>query len=119
MTHTQLIPDIGIVQCQVSNYEIGDQQFLEHIRADVTGTSLLVRPEDILARPFECGLDEIIVNAIEIDLDALAVFLHTERHRNKGVWFHTLPFVSSDPFLRMRARDDPSWWNNPQQIGRS
>ena len=99
MTDTQFVPpDVGIVQCQINDHKIGDQEFLEHVGADVTGTSLLVRPEDIQTRRFERRLDQFVVDGIEIDLDALAILLHTERHGDKGVWFHTSPLVSSDLF---------------------
>ena len=62
----------------------------------------LVGPKDFQARRLERRLDQLSVDAIEIDLVALAVLLHAERHGDKGVWLHIESPMASKKHGRSR-----------------
>ena len=47
MTHAELVPDIGVVNRQVGQHQVGEQQLLEHVGADVSGAHLLISAEGI------------------------------------------------------------------------
>ena len=57
MPHSELVPDVGVVNRQVSQHQIGEQQLLKHVGADVAGAHLLIGAEGIQSGPFERGLD--------------------------------------------------------------
>ena len=57
MPHPELVPDVGVVNRQVSQHQIGEQQLLKHVGADVAGSHLLIGAEGIQTGLFERGLD--------------------------------------------------------------
>src|SRR5205807_1325714 len=83
MAHPELVPNIWIVDGQVSDDQVGKQQLLKHIRTDIPRAHLLVRAEDFEADAFQCRLDEIRIDLIKIN-----PFLVTERHGYKNVISH-------------------------------
>ncbi len=85
MAHAELIPDIGVGEGKVGHHQIGDQQFLEHVGADVARAFFLVRAKDFQAGQFECRPDQLGKYTIEINRVALAIFLDPERHCDKSV----------------------------------
>jgi len=89
VAHAKFIPDIEIVQGEIGDYEVRDQKFLKHVRANLTCTALLVRTKDFQARDLKCRFNQFGIDSIEVDLNPLAVFLRTKRHHDKGVWLHT------------------------------
>lgn len=89
MTHAEFVPDIGIIDREIRNNEIGNQQLLKHVRQNTAGALLFVSSEHLQPRRFECRLDEFGINTIEINLCALTILFCAERHGDKGMWFHT------------------------------
>ncbi len=89
MSSPKFVPDIGIVDGQISDHKVSHQQFLEHVGQDVSSPLLLIRAEDLQPRGLQCRLDQVTMDSIKIDLIPLAVLLHTKRHRNKRVRLHS------------------------------
>ena len=56
MAHTQLVPDVGIVEGEVGHHEVGDQQFLEHVGANVAGALFFVSAKDMSPAARSAGL---------------------------------------------------------------
>ena len=57
MADAQLVPNVGIVDRQIRDHEVGDQQLLEHVGADVAGAHLLVGAEQLQPRRLQRRLD--------------------------------------------------------------
>ena len=88
MAHPQFIPDIGVVQGEIGHHQVGHQQLLEHVGADVAGALLLVGAEHLEARRLERRADVFAIDAVEVDRLAVVPWLGTEGHGDEGVWFH-------------------------------
>ncbi len=43
VAHAQLVPDVGVVDAEVHHHQVGEQQFLEHVGADIARASM--RPQ--------------------------------------------------------------------------
>ena len=67
MAHAKLVPNVGVVQCQVCQHQIGCQQFLEHVGTEVACALLVVGAEHVEAGQFECGPKQLGVDAVEVD----------------------------------------------------
>ena len=85
MAHAEFVPDVGIGEGEISHHQIGDEQFLEHVGADVAGAFLFVRAEDFEPRGFQRRLDQFVVDLIEIDHLPIRPRFAAERHSDKGV----------------------------------
>ena len=85
MPHPELVPDVGVVNRQVSQHQIGEQQLLKHVGADISSAHLLIGTEGIQAGLFERGLNQLRVDAVEVDAAAISRRLGAERHHHKGV----------------------------------
>src|SRR5262249_43469355 len=95
VAHPELVPDVGILDGQVGDDQVGDEKLLEHVGDDVAGPELLVGPEGLEAGGLERGLDVFRVHAIEVDELRLGVSvldgrifrpgLGPEGHRDEGV----------------------------------
>src|SRR5262245_7624092 len=72
-----------VVDRQIRDDQVGEQQFLEHVRADVAGTFFLIRTQRREIRSLEGRPYELVVDAIEVDRLPVGSRLVTERHRNK------------------------------------
>jgi hypothetical protein len=88
VAHTELVPDVGVVQRQVGHHEVGGQQLLEHVGADVAGPLFFVSAEDLKTGVFQRGFDELAVDAVEVDGLAVGPGLGAEGHGHEGVAFH-------------------------------
>jgi hypothetical protein len=80
MPHAQLVPDIGVVERQVGNHQVGDQQFLEHVGPDIAGAGFFVSAEDLEAGRLERRPNVLRVDAIEVDQLTIVPRLAAERH---------------------------------------
>ena len=79
MAHTQLIPDVRVIDGKIGDDQVRQKQFLEHVGANVARTHLLVRAENLKARPFKGRLNELAVDPVKIDFLFGAVGHHYER----------------------------------------
>src|SRR5262245_50644267 len=95
MADAQLVPDVRILDSEVGNNEVGDQQFLKHVREDVARTRFLVRAKYRESRAFDSRLDEVVEDAVEVDGLPVRSRLRPERHRNESVGPHAHSFWSS------------------------
>jgi hypothetical protein len=78
--HTEFVPDVGIIEGQVRDHQIGDQQLLEHVGFDVAGADLLIGPERFKPSRIEGRRDVLAVHPIEVDGFAVRPGLDPERH---------------------------------------
>ena len=103
VAHPQFVPHVGVVDAQVGHHQIGHQQLLEHVQADVPGPLLLVGPQHLQPRILQGRLDQFIENAVEVDLLTLVVRLGAEGHCHEGMEFHGgVPGVEGgDPLFRI------------------
>jgi len=83
MAHPELVPDVGVVQGQVDDDQVGEQQFLEHVAADVAGAPLLVGAEHLEAGTLQGRLEILGVDRVEVD-----VLLAAVRHGHEHVQSH-------------------------------
>ena len=88
VAHAKLIPDIGVVEREIGDHQVGDQQLLEHVGADVSGALLLVGAEHLEAGMLERRADQLGVDAIEVDRHTVMPGLDAEGHGDEGVRFH-------------------------------
>ena len=65
---------------QVRDHQVGDQQFLEHVGADVAGAHLLVGAEGFQPGRLQRRPDVLVVHAIEVDHLAVRPGLGAEGH---------------------------------------
>jgi hypothetical protein len=80
MAHAEFVPDVGIVDAQIRDHEVGDEQFLEHVGADITGAHLLVGPEGFQTCCRQHRPDVLVIHAVEIDHLAIYPGLGAEGH---------------------------------------
>jgi hypothetical protein len=85
VAHAKLVPDVGVGEREIGHHQVGDQQLLEHVGADVARALLLIRAKHIETRRFQRRPDQFGEHPIEINLVALAVLFHAERHCNESV----------------------------------
>lgn len=85
MTHARLIPHLRTVQGQVGDDQVGKQQLLEHVAADVAGALVFVSPENHHARRLECWPNVLGIDAVEVDRLAIVPRFAAEGHGNEGV----------------------------------
>ena len=85
MTHPELIPHVGVIDADVSQHQIGQQQLLEHVGADVAGALLLIGAEGLETCPLQGRSDQALVHLVELDLLPVGVGLGAERHHHEGV----------------------------------
>src|SRR5262245_6864727 len=83
MTHTELIPDVRIIDRKIRHDQIRHQQLLKHVCTDVPCAHLLVRAEDLKAHSFKRRLDKVAINPIKINL-----LFDAEGHRYEGMVCH-------------------------------
>ena len=67
MTDAELVEDVGVVDRDVGNHEIGRDQQAEHVFADVAGLRDVGRGRAFQARRLQRRLDQELVNGLEID----------------------------------------------------
>ena len=87
MAHAEFVPDVGIGCGEVRDDQVGHQQFLKHVRANIAGTDLAVGTERFQPRFGQCRRDVLGINAIEVDRRAIRARLDAKGHRNKGMGF--------------------------------
>ena len=85
MAHAQFVPDIGVVDGEIGNHQIGDQQLLEHVGANIAGACLLVGTKRIEARHLQCRRDVLLEDPVEIDRLAIRAGFGAERHHHEGM----------------------------------
>ena len=67
MAHAEFVLDIRIVEGRVSDDKISEQQFLEHIGANVSGPLLFIGTEHYTSDTFKRRFDIVSIYCIEID----------------------------------------------------
>ncbi|TLD44282.1 MAG: hypothetical protein FAZ92_03471 [Accumulibacter sp.] len=114
MPHAEFVPDVRVVEGEIGDDEVGDQQLLEHVGADVAGTLLLVSAKHLHPRRLERRPDVFGVDAIEIDQLAIGPGLAAEGHGYEGVCLHR-HLLSATLGWRWRqpARRRRSWRGAP------
>ena len=85
MAHTELVPHIGVVDADVGEHQVGQQQFLEHVGADVAGALLLIGAEGLEAGLLQGRPDQALVHLVELDLLPVGIGLGAEGHHHEGV----------------------------------
>src|SRR5262245_53117040 len=89
MTHTELIPDVWIIDRKVRHDQIRHQQLLEHVCTNVPCAHLLICAENLEAHNFKSRLDKVAINPIKINL-----LFDAEGHRYERVVCHnSLPLL--------------------------
>lgn len=89
MAYAELVPDVGVVQRQVGHDEVGQQQFLEHVGANVTGTLFFVSADHLQPSRLQRRLDVLRIDAVEVDKPARGIRLGAEGHGDESVGFHS------------------------------
>jgi hypothetical protein len=87
MAHSKLVPDVRVIDCQVSDHEIGDEEFLEHVGANIACSSLLIRAKSGKPGCIKRRLDVLGVHAVEVDELTVRPWLSPEGHRYEGMGF--------------------------------
>ena len=90
VAHAEFVPDVGVVQRQVGQHQVGGQQLLEHVAADVAGALFLVGAEDAAAGVLQRRFQQLGEDAVEVDRRAVGAGLGAEGHGDEGVRLHGL-----------------------------
>ena len=67
MAHAELVPDVGVIDGEVRDNQIGHKQLLEHVRANIAGAHLLVGAKNFKPRCLKRRLNELAVDPVKID----------------------------------------------------
>ena len=83
VAHTQLIPNVRVIDGEISDHQVGKQQLLKHVRTNVPRSHFLVRAEDFKSGGFKRRFDKDPVHFVKINF-----FLGTVRHHNESMICH-------------------------------
>src|SRR5262249_8358987 len=85
MPDPQLVEDVGVMDRDVANDEIGLEDQAEHVLANVAGINDLAGRAAAEAGRFDGPGDQLAMNTFEVDLSAGRVLLGAEGTDNEGL----------------------------------
>ena len=84
MPHADFVPDIGIVQGQIGDNELGEQQILKHVGVDRAAAAVGVGAVRHQPGRRNCRREEVFVDGIEVDRGAVRRLLLAKRHDDES-----------------------------------
>src|ERR1035441_4644182 len=83
MSNAQFIEHVGISIAQISHRKLAQQQCFEHRLLNEASRFLMVGSDWLKTSRSNLGLDQLLINRVEVDRSAIRPSLYAKRHKNE------------------------------------